>query len=148
MIPAIDFNSYTTASAYMGRQPPVVELASFSMLETWAKSVNPWHSGKAATQLSQSNPVYILFVDNQLVVIRLTDEQEFATQQDASNTLPVALADRLDLIKERLAISITQMAELFGVTRKSIYDWYEGKGQRSAKSNRMEILIDVLDNSS
>lgn len=52
--------------------------------------------------------------------------------------------ERLNEIKDRLALSITQMAELFGVTRKSVYDWYDGAEPRFAVLNCMETLIDVL----
>ena len=59
-------------------------------------------------------------------------------------TQPAALTDRLNEIKGRLDLTITQMAELFGVTRKSVYDWYEGVEPRQIKTSRMETLIDVL----
>lgn len=54
------------------------------------------------------------------------------------------LPERLNQIKSRLDLSITQMADLFSVTRKSVYDWYEGVEPRQLKTSRMETLIDVL----
>ena len=58
-----------------------------------------------------------------------------------ARTLPY----QLDSIKERLDISVTQLAELFSVTRKTVYDWYEGQSPRNAKSDRINALAEALD---
>lgn len=59
----------------------------------------------------------------------------------APHAVPVYLAQ----IKERLGLSIMQMAELFGVTRKSVYDWYDGVAPQPKMVNRIEIVCEVLD---
>ncbi len=50
----------------------------------------------------------------------------------------------MDEIKTDLTLSITQLAELFGVTRKTVYDWYEGTTPRHGITSRMNILVDAL----
>ena len=50
----------------------------------------------------------------------------------------------LDEIKERLALSVTQIAEMFGVTRKTVYDWYEGAEPRTSMLQRIETIVDVI----
>lgn len=114
-----------------------------SMLEDWGKGVSFTLSSIKGTQPSVPNR-FVLLVDDQPVTFTLTSDRHTSTLKDVATVQSVALAQRLDSIKDRLALSVTQMSELFGVTRKSIYDWYEGKGQRSATALRMEILIDAL----
>jgi transcriptional regulator with XRE-family HTH domain len=55
-----------------------------------------------------------------------------------------SIMDNLDRIKEQLSLSVTQMAELFNVTRKAVYDWYEGAEPRSATIARISALAEVL----
>jgi DNA-binding transcriptional regulator YiaG len=91
----------------------------------------------------KQKPRLIIYIDDQPLSITknaLPIEQpkdKIAAQTNIS-------IDRLNLIRECFALSITQMAELFGVTRKSIYDWYEGVEPRPAMRSRMEILVDAL----
>lgn len=64
----------------------------------------------------------------------------------AIDTGPVVRA--LDYIRDNLALSMTQLAELFGVTRKSVYDWYDGAAPRNNTFKRIHVLRDVIaDNS-
>lgn len=135
-----------TSSAVVRYQSEVVERApsSISMLEDWGKKASSNRSSKHATQHSLPNRCYVLLVDGRPVFVLTEDRPAAMASKDEPTAQPVVLAQRLDWIKDRLALSITQMAELFGVTRKTVYDWYEGKGQRSATTVRMEILIDVL----
>jgi hypothetical protein len=63
---------------------------------------------------------------------------------DAS-TVESAVPGQLDQIKSQLDVSVTQLAELFSVTRKTVYDWYEGQSPRNAKSDRIQALVDALD---
>jgi transcriptional regulator with XRE-family HTH domain len=55
-----------------------------------------------------------------------------------------AVVNALDFIREKLSLSMTQLADLFGVTRKSVYDWYEGAEPRSNSAKRINILQNVL----
>lgn len=100
----------------------------------------------ATTQPAQSKQTYALvLIDGQPLVITQNTEAQIENPLNNTNIQSVApLAVRLDLIKSRLALSVTQLAELFGVTRKAIYDWYDGAEPRSAATIRMELLIDIL----
>lgn len=64
---------------------------------------------------------------------------------DKEGVVARTLPHQLDLIKERLDISVTQLAELFSVTRKTVYDWYEGQSPRNAKNGRINALAEALD---
>jgi transcriptional regulator with XRE-family HTH domain len=57
----------------------------------------------------------------------------------------LTISDRLNFVKETLGLSITQLAELFGVTRKTVYDWYEGAEPRQAMIGRLIALQEVFD---
>lgn len=97
-----------------------------------------------ATQSSSASHGVVLYVDDQRIVV----EPETASQEAGDTAVtaqPVLLRDRLDEIKNRFSLSITQMAELFGVTRKAVYDWYEGAEPRSLTTSRIEVLLDVAE---
>jgi DNA-binding transcriptional regulator YiaG len=126
----------------------VVSESSFEALAGWGKSILSSLNIAHTTQLSKTNRGYDLLVDGQRVQVELCKDQLTETLQKTSNIQLVAVAERLDLIKDRLALSITQLAELFGVTRKTVYDWYEGTEPRRNAANRIEILIDVLNRAS
>ncbi|MBF6647172.1 hypothetical protein IT781_00970 [Methylobacter sp. BlB1] len=117
---------------------------SADVLAGWGRTTSSSLHINKTTQISKIECGYVLFVDGRLVIVKLSDNQYTETSQETSNSQPVAIAERLDLIKDRLALSITQLAELFGVTRKTVYDWYEGTEPRRTAINRMEILINVL----
>ena len=128
-------------------KPIVIEAsyeASAGLGKTILSSLNIAHT----TELSKTRNGYKLFVNDQHVQVELCKDQLTETSQKTSNLQIVAVAERLDLIKDRLALSITQLAELFGVTRKTVYDWYEGTEPRRNAVSRMEILIDVLNKAS
>lgn len=58
---------------------------------------------------------------------------------------PLPFSNRLIIVQDQLSLSITQVAELFGVTRKSVYDWFDDKSMpRTATVNRAEILLDII----
>jgi DNA-binding transcriptional regulator YiaG len=61
---------------------------------------------------------------------------------DVAYSLPAT--ENVTQIKERLALSMTQVAELFNVTRKSVYDWYGSAAPRPAMAARIQTLLDVL----
>lgn len=51
---------------------------------------------------------------------------------------------KINSIKEKLSLSITQLAELLNVTRKAVYDWYEG-AEPTKKSivSRINVLYSL-----
>lgn len=125
-------------------QTIIIDKPSSEVLAGWGESISSLLNIAHTTQLSKTNRGYELLVDGQRVQVVLCQDQPTETSQNTPNIQLVAVAERLDLIKDRLALSITQLAELFGVTRKTVYDWYEGTEPRRNAVNRMEILIDVL----
>lgn len=57
----------------------------------------------------------------------------------------ILFSDRLTTVQNKLSLSITQVAELFSVTRKSVYDWFDDKSTpRPATATRAEILLDII----
>lgn len=104
------------------------------------------HRVEDATGFSQREYIS-MFLDDVLVNIKLdnTKRPEDAGTVNTTAAQSILFIDQLNKIKARFALSITQMAELFGVTRKSVYDWYEGTEPRNSITERMEVLIDVLD---
>lgn len=48
--------------------------------------------------------------------------------------------NKIDLIKSKFALSVIQVAELFNVTRKAVYDWYDGAEPKSATAARINIV--------
>lgn len=130
------------------QQAIIVFESSSELLSGWGKTILSSLNIANTTQLLKTNRGYELLVNEQRVQVQLCDDQPTETSQKASNIQLVAVAERLDLIKDHLALSITQLAELFGVTRKTVYDWYEGTEPRPKAVNRMEILIEVLNKAS
>ena len=102
-----------------------------------------WNSliSSSGTSPGKTKQTLVLFSDDRIVELSTSANSEKVMDLV---TQPAALTDRLNEIKGRLDLTITQMAELFGVTRKSVYDWYEGVEPRQIKTSRMETLIDVL----
>ncbi|MDD5135682.1 MAG: hypothetical protein PHP01_09790, partial [Phycisphaerae bacterium] len=129
-------------------QAIVVSESSSELLTGWGETILSSLNIAHTTQLLKTNSGYELLVDDRRVHIELCKDQHTETPQKTFNVQLVAIAERLDLIKDCLALSITQLAELFGVTRKTVYDWYEGTEPRPKAVNRMEILIEVLNKAS
>ncbi|WP_157763359.1 hypothetical protein [Pseudomonas citronellolis] len=61
---------------------------------------------------------------------------------------PAATAEKLTSIQSTLGLSITQLAEIFGVTRKTVYDWFDGTEPRTALSGKIDVLSEVIANNS
>lgn len=99
-------------------------------------------SEKKYTQPIDITKKTVILIDEQLLVIekRADKEKILDTITLQNDTFKGQLND----IKSVLALSITQLAELFGVTRKTIYDWYDGTTPRKGITDRMNILIDAL----
>lgn len=111
-----------------------------SNLNSWVQRLVNQNRGSAGRDVSGE---YVLSSDGFAISFELPAKQVSDTVAPQS----LALAERLNSIKEALGLSVTQIAELFGVTRKSVYDWYEGVEPRSSKINRIEVLVDILQNS-
>jgi DNA-binding transcriptional regulator YiaG len=103
-----------------------------------------------------------LFIDASVVLRRPCVEPslrswEFAHSRaltPATVLLPVAMpvdarqsniVDDVNWLRENLKISITEVAALFKVTRKAVYDWLEGAKPRADMADRVRILRNVLD---
>lgn len=87
---------------------------------------------------------YGLYVDGRAVAI--AKPKELVTKPICTANLKSlgSQNEKLDLIQSKLGLSITQVSELFGVTRKAIYDWYDGAEPRRNIQNKIETLIDLL----
>ncbi len=94
------------------------------------------------TQPSQNTKKIIILIDGQPLLISEGIDENSALQTAAIKS--DSFKEQLVEIKTNLTLSITQLAELFGVTRKTVYDWYEGTTPRYAITSRMNILVDVL----
>lgn len=129
-------------------QSIILSEPSSELLAGWGKKILGGLNLVQTTQISRTNRGYELLVNDQKVRIELSRNQQTEALEKISNAQPVVMGERLDLIKDRLSLSITQLAELFGVTRKTIYDWYEGTEPRPKAASRMEMLIDVLNQTS
>jgi len=116
--------------------------ASSSTSALMYKKANPSQKKIETTLSRQENNLY---VDGRIIDFREVQKPIVKPQDDTNAKSIVLQNERLDFIKSSLALSITQLAELFGVTRKAIYDWYDGAEPRPKMINRMEILINLLD---
>lgn len=88
-----------------------------------------------------------ILVDDSFLQVNIEKKTEEFQEKTAIETdiTAISQADSLDEIKSRLGLSITQLAELFGVTRKSIYDWYDGSVKpNSSNINKIEAVIESL----
>lgn len=112
------------------------ELVATSPSASWVSQLFFFRPGTSPQSDWQRKNLVILSNDQEIIINPV--------KSSINNLNSVALSERLNQVKNRLDLSITQMAELFGVTRKSVYDWYEGVEPRQIKISRMETLIDVL----
>lgn len=56
----------------------------------------------------------------------------------------ITFKTQLESLQSELGLSITQLSQFFGVTRKSVYDWLDGTAPRNANSKRLEIMASVI----
>lgn len=61
------------------------------------------------------------------------------------NTPVLSFYDELDYIKSEMDLTISQISELFGVTRKSVYDWFDGVEPRGAIKSKMTVLLKAIE---
>lgn len=125
-------------------QSTLISEPSYEMLAGFGKAVLLSLNIAHTTQLFKTSRGYDLLVNEQRVRVELNEGQYAQEALQATSVQPIIISERLDLIKDRLALSITQLAELFGVTRKTVYDWYDGTEPRRNAINRIESLIEVL----
>lgn len=59
-------------------------------------------------------------------------------------TADISFKSQLEAVQEDLGLSITQLAQLFGVTRKAVYDWLDGSEPRANISSRMELISSLI----
>lgn len=154
MIGAIDLYSATSPcwpvlsciDYYFYNQPlrrDSCKSSSSSLLGTAGKSfVSRFEK---ATQPCGSELKYVIVLNDSILPIIEVAQDNTEQSQDKVVEHAITFIDCLNPIRERLALSITQMAELFGVSRKSIYDWYEGIEPRTNTTTRIEILKQALD---
>lgn len=126
-----------------GSTPPTVEELAHLLLGIDSAS------GSATGPNKQARAMFMVVTSRdgqKQVVIPMVQVRE-----DAANGPVVAQVDHaapipesLDQIKERLSLSVTQIAELFGVTRKAVYDWYEGAEPRPTMASRIATLSAVV----
>jgi len=119
-------------------------VASFPpRFEDLVRSVLP--AGRQTTtspnRIVRSKSVLVLAADDgQQIVI----PQVNVTEKALDSLTILSVCDNLDAIKEDLGLSVTQLAELFDVTRKSVYDWYDGAEPRSNTLVKIDALMEAL----
>jgi transcriptional regulator with XRE-family HTH domain len=96
----------------------------------------------------------ILVVNSNTVIIGQNQHSLYLFSGTAANDIPLVdaaplpFSDRLETVQKRLGLSITQVAELLGVTRKSVYDWFDGKSSpRASAIQKVEALNDIINES-
>lgn len=145
--PPVDFEPpFSFLCEYFNQ--PIVEDDSPTLHSTATIGEGKWFHQilKLDTSPWEGNKYYTIYINENPVKIELPplDNQESELTKTISQENSITFVDRLGPIKEQLALSVTQLAELFGVTRKSIYDWYDGKEPRSSTEKRLEILTEAL----
>lgn len=87
---------------------------------------------------------YGLNVDGRFVKFIKQKELTKKDESTITSRLLISQNEKLEFIQSKLDLSITQMSELFGVTRKAIYDWFDGAEPRRNIQTKIETLIDLL----
>lgn len=59
-------------------------------------------------------------------------------------TQPADLCVELETIKEALGLSVSELAQLFGVSRPTIYSWQEGKRVSEGNAKRIRDIASAL----
>lgn len=63
---------------------------------------------------------------------------------EKETTADVTFKSQLEKTQADLGLSITQLSQFFGVTRKSVYDWLDGTAPRSSNGKRLDIINAVI----
>ncbi|WP_162874176.1 hypothetical protein [Pseudomonas viridiflava] len=98
-------------------------------------------SKRSATVRVNTSPVVIGYdrtIDRVVIFAPVNDLVPFKI------SAPLPFSARMESVQNKYNLSITQLAQLFSVTRKSVYDWMEDKSKpRAAIIEKTEILIDM-----
>lgn len=100
-----------------------------------------------ATQPWTEDRIHVIYLDEDKLTIEILDRANQLSElaKDDVAKKAVTFVDRLGPIKEILGLSVTQLSDLFGVTRKTVYDWFDGIEPRQNNEMRLEILAQALD---
>lgn len=92
----------------------------------------------------ERSEIYQFFIDGSPVTFNSVDLDE--AKEKSTEVIAAPFSEQLNAIKQRFGLSITQIADLYGVTRKAVYDWYEGAEPRSPIPEKTAILLGITDN--
>lgn len=83
-----------------------------------------------------------LLLDGNRALESVLSHEQITTASDAVIIAP--FETKLSRIQEQYGLSVTQLAEAFQVTRKSVYDWLDGKATPRANIlEKTEILLEI-----
>lgn len=63
------------------------------------------------------------------------------------NKAPKTLGTQVARAAIRINFPVTKVAKITGASRQTIYNWFTGGGVLNAYKQRMEALVDILENS-
>lgn len=97
-------------------------------------------------RLYQGNPRFVLVINDvaNMVTINIEEGAEKSLEKDIKKVDVLPAQAQLTLIQTELDLSVTQMSELFSVTRKTIYDWMDGTEPRSGALSRISLLQEMI----
>ena len=136
---AVNLHSFPNASS-MPFSPMVMERNVSSAPEALIKLGS--HYEVSSTAVVPVAGAILVLVEGQPVII--TTGKPLADAGEAKTASPRIAVQDLDFIREKLSLSVTQISELFGVTRKSVYDWFEGASPRPTMMEKISVLTTVL----
>lgn len=88
----------------------------------------------------------ILLVNDQTKDINI-EVIEASLDSTKAPTKVLDFKESLEVLQDKLSLSVTQLADIFGVTRKSIYDWMDGADPRLNSKNKAQLLTDIVNSS-
>lgn len=97
------------------------------------------------TGLLRKTPALIITVDGNPAeltrnIVSIAQPSASAGEEIAAITFKA----QIENVQDQLGLSITQIAQLFGVTRKTVYDWLDNTAPRANASKRMDFLADLI----
>lgn len=99
---------------------------------------------RAVTGFMRKEHALIVTVDGNPAEFRNIVSIIQPTSTAAAKTTVINFKAQIKNVQDKLGLSITQLAQLFGVTRKTVYDWLDDAEPRANISNRMNFLADLL----
>lgn len=113
--------------------PPTLEGVFKSLLPVAKRtSTSPVQIGATSTYM-------ILHADGAPLIV--LPRQQTAAEQHA---VAQSTLETIESLRSSLSLSVTQIAELFGVTRKSVYDWFEGAIPRAGVITKIQALHSII----